>query len=465
MLYWKEYKIAQMKRILIALAFLCGTSSLLKAQPSPDPLKLTYREAVRIALDHNLELNQQKNNLVARQVQKNQSIAAFLPSVSVQGSAAHTAGQQPNPDGGELMDLSVDNVNANIQAGVMLFNGFNRINTLQQMSNQFRAQSSLVKRSEQDVVYTVTTQYLQVLLDQELLRIAEETHRVQDVLLNQLREQVNVGARAEADLYTQDAQVRNLEVTALQARVTLENDKALLAQTLQLDPGIPVELEFPRIENTIMDVASMNLDSLYAVALANREDLRQAEYQAKANLYAYKASVSGFFPSVSMFASYGSQYISTLKGEPLYGNFSNQFKTVFPRVSFGVNVSIPIFDRMVTRTNRVINKTIYENSVLERENVEKTIKIDVKRMYNNYITALQSYRASQVQFQAGELALRTQQESFILGVASQVELAQANQSYVQAAASKAQAEVTLLFQQMLMEYALGTLRIDSFGEE
>ncbi len=84
-------------------------------------------------------------------------------------------------------------------------------------------------------------------------------------------------------------------------------------------------------------------------------------------------------------------------------------------------------------------------------------------MYNNYLTALESYDASQVQYRAGELALRTQQEGFLLVVSSQVELSQANQTYVQAAASRAQAEVTLIFQKMLMEYALGTLRIDDFS--
>lgn len=450
-----------MKKSFIAFALLTANICYVWAQQEQDTFRLTYREAVRIALQNNLTLNQQKNNLIVRQVQKNQTIAAFLPSLSVQGSLRHTDGQQPNPDGGDLMDLSVDNVNANIQAGMVLFNGFNRINTLSQFSNQFRAQSSLVKRTEQDVVFTVTTQYLQVLLDQELLRIAEEVHRVQSVILSQLREQVNLGARAPADSYTQDAQVRNLEVTALQARVTLENDKALLAQTLQLDPSIPVTLEFPLLENT-MSIQAMSLDSLYAVAVAHREDLKQADYQSKANLHAYRAAVSGYFPGVSLFASYGSQFISTLTDQPLYGNFSNQFTTVFPNLSYGVSVTIPIFDRLATRTDRVFNKVTYENSVLQRENILKSIKIDVKRTYNNYITALQSYQASQVQLQAGELALRTQQEGFILGASSQVELAQANQVYVQAAASRAQAEVTLLFQQMLMEYALGTLQVDNF---
>jgi outer membrane protein len=458
-----------MKRIIIAVALIVNGFGLIaqqqteSANPPVESTKLPYHEAVKIALQNNLNLNQQKNNLYSRQVQKNQSIAAFLPNLLIQGQGSHTDGQQPNPDGGELVDLSVDNFNANIQSGVMLFNGLNRINTLHQASNQFKAQSAFVKRSEQEVVFTVTTQYLQVLLDQELLKIAEESFRTQDVLLNQLKEQVNLGARAESDLYAQDALVGNLEVTALRAKVTLENDLALLTQTLQLDPSINFQVEFPPVESTL-DINSLSLDSLYSVALANREDLKQAEFQAKANLHAYRASISGYLPSISLFASYGSQYISSLKADPQYGGFSNQFGTVFPSTSYGFNLSIPIFDRMVTRSNRVFNKVTYDNSVLQADNVKKTIKVDVKRTYNNYLTAIQAYNASQIQFQAGELALRTQQESFVLGVASQVELAQANQTFVQAAASKAQAEITMAFQEMLMNYAIGILNVDSFKQ-
>lgn len=451
-------------RYWVFVAALTGVVQISVAQQRTDTVRLSYREAVNIALKNNLRLNQEKNNLVVRQVQRNQGVSAFLPSVGVSGEISHSEGQQPNPDGGDLMDLSVDNFRANVSASLTVFNGLNRINTLNQYSNQFRAQTSLVKRTEQDVVYNVTTQYLQVLLDQELLRIAREAHRVQSVILAQLREQVDLGARPEADLYTQDAQVRNLEVTALQARVTLENDKALLAQTLQLDPAIPVELEFPQIESALLNVRSLSLDSLYGVALENRADLQQAEYQTKANQFAYKASVSGYLPSITAFASYGSQYISTLKDQAAYGTFGNQFGTVFPTMSYGLSLNIPIFDRGITRTNRVFNKMQYENSRLQKENLEKTVKIDVKQMYNNYVTAVESYQASQVQYRAGELALRTMQEGFTLGAASQVELAQANQTYVQAAASRAQAEVTLLFQQMLMEYALGTLQVDSFGD-
>lgn len=428
------------------------------------PLRLTYNEAIKIAMKSNVTLNQQKNLLLSSEVQRNQSIAAFLPSVGIQASANHQDGQQPSPETGDLEDLSVDNVGASLQAGVTIFNGFNRINTLNSNINQFKAQAAFVKRSEQDVVFNVTNQYLQVLLDQELLKIAEESFKAQSVLLDQLKEQVRLGARAESDQYTQDAQVRNLQLIALRSKVTLENDKALLAQTLQLDPAVPFDVELPRIENSF-NISGVSVDSLYTIAMANREDLKRADYQAKANLYSYKASINTYLPSLNASASYGSQYVSTLKPDPAYGTFSNQFRNVFPRLSYGVTLTIPIFDRLQTRNNRVFNKMTYENSKIVRDNVEKTIKIDVKRTYNNYLTAIESYEASQIQYQAGELALKTQQESFILGISAQVALAQANQTYVQAAASRAQAEITLVFQKMLLDYALGTLNPQNIIEQ
>jgi outer membrane protein TolC len=200
------------------------------------------------------------------------------------------------------------------------------------------------------------------------------------------------------------------------------------------------------------------MDSLYAQALAQRQDLQQAEYQIEANKSSYRASINGYMPRVSLFAQYGSYYNSSMRDQPLYGEFSNQFVDVWPSTVYGVSVSIPIFDQFQTRRMRVTNRMEYENSKLQRDNIEKSIKIDVKRSYNNYLTAKQAYDASQTQFQAGELALKTQQESFLLGVSNQVTLAQANQTYVQAASSRAQARVTLVFQKILLEYALGTLK-------
>jgi outer membrane protein len=431
------------------------------AQSTEPVSKLTYKEAVKIALQKNVNLNQQKNILESRQASRNSAIANLGPNLFVSGYGARNIGQQPNPENGNLENLTVDNFGASLNAQITLFNGFSRINQLQSSVQQFKAQTAFVSRSEQDVIYNVTIQYLQVLLDQELLRIAEENYNAQNTLLDQIRESVKLGARPEADLYNQDAQTKNMRVIALRSKVTLENDKATLAQTLQLDPSIPVELASPDPANAINLATDLPLDSLYNIALNQRADLKQLTYQANATKYAYRASASGYYPIISFGASYGSGYYSSLRPNPLFGDFQNQFFEVLPNTNYQVNFTIPIFGRLTNRSQRVANKVVYDNTVLQKENLETTVKIDVQRAYKNYLSAIESYQAGLAQFQAGQLALQTQEEGYKLGVASQVTLAQANQTYVQAAASKAQAEVTLLFQSILMDYALGTLKVDN----
>lgn len=440
------------KRILIAVILILSVK--VAAQQ-----KLTHQQAVKIALEKNVMLNQQENNLYSSQVQRNQSIAAFLPGVNVRGTAQRTSGLQQSRDGGDLIDVTVEEMFANVNAELVLFNGMNRLNALQQNNSQFKAQISFVERTKQDVIYNVTTQYLQVLLDQELFRIADENYKTQNTVLEQLREQVNVGARAEASLYTQEALVLNLKVTALRAKVALENDEATLKQTLQLDPSDIYKIDFPET-SSLPVINSESMDSLYLNALNNRQDLKRINHQVSANQHQYQGALSGYIPTLSLFASYGSYYTSQLKDEPLYGNFANQFGTAWPSLQYGISVTVPIFDRFLTRNNRTLNRVRYENSQLEKENLEKSIKIDVQRAYNNFKAAIQAYEASLIQIKAGELALSTQKESFLLGVSDQVSLSLANQTYVQAAASKAQAEVTLLFQKILLDYALGTLKAE-----
>jgi outer membrane protein TolC len=88
-------------------------------------------------------------------------------------------------------------------------------------------------------------------------------------------------------------------------------------------------------------------------------------------------------------------------------------------LSYGLNLTIPIFDRLQTRTNRVAGKVIYQNAILTRDNTLKSIKIDVQRTFKNYATAIESYQASLIQYDAAQLAFETQQESYKLGISAQ----------------------------------------------
>jgi outer membrane protein len=447
-----------MKRIIFSV--IASTLFLSLQAQDPSPAKLTFEEAVKIGLEKNVTLNTQKNLLEVSQAQKLNSIGNFVPGVNIQGGLNHTSGQQQNQGTGELEDLNTDYVNYGVNANLTLFNGLSRLNNLKSTDRALTAQSYQVQRSTQDVIYNVALQYLIVLQDQELLKIAEENRNAQQSLLDKIQASFDVGSRAITDVHAQDAIVKGLEVVAIRAKNQLQNDKSTLAQTLQLDPSQPFEVVSPEFVQNYSNYRNVSLDSLIQVAIANRPDLKQSTNQAEAYKYSMRSATGRYIPSVSLYANYGSFYYSLLPED-----FQNQMRTRNPQTQYGLNFTIPIFSQFQTRSIKTQARIQYQNSVLTKQNVEKTVKLDVQRAYNNYVNAIEAYNASLSQFQAGELALQTQQESYLLGITDQAALAQSNQIFVLAASSRVQAEVTLLFQKILLEYALGVIREDDFVQK
>lgn len=439
-----------MKRVFVIT--LLSSYFVISAQ---NPSQLTFEEAIKIGLERNVLLKQQQNQLTVNQMQRNNSYAVILPSVSLTSTFQRQEGQQPNTLDGGLEDLKTNYFGAQFNGNLTLFNGLRGLNSIGQTNSQLMAQSYLVKRSQQDVLNSVAVQYLQVLLDQELLKIAEENLKSQTTLLEQMQGFFDVGTRAITDVYNQDALTKAAQVNLIRARNTLQNDKSILAQILQLNPAEDFQVVYPAFNEDLKQFQEMSLDSLVNVAMQNRADLEQLKYQVKANQYSYKSLASSFLPSLSLFGNYGSFYYSLIPSD-----FATQFRTVNPSLSYGANLNIPIFSRMQNKNQRAVALMQYKNAELNRQNLERTVKVDVQRARTNLINAIENLTASQTQFEAGEIALRTQKESYELGIAAQVALAQANQTFVQGAASKAQAEVTLIFQRIMLDYALGTLRVE-----
>jgi outer membrane protein len=445
-----------MKRSLFLL-FGCVVGLAASAQDTP-VAKLSFEEAVKIGLENNVILNTQKNQLMGSQANKLNAIANFGPSVNVQGGWQRQSGQQQSAATGDLENITSDYFSANLNGNLNIFNGLRAVHFMGQANNAVMAQGYLIKRGTQDVVALVGTQYLQVLVDQELLKVAEENLKFQESMLEQMQGFYDVGQKAITDVYNQDALTKAAQVAVVRARSTMQNDKSILTQTLQLDPAIDFEVTYPPFDNEVLRYQHSSLDSLISVAVANRPDIQQNKYLVESTKYGMKASAAAFMPSITGYFSYGSFY-TTFRDE----SFSQQFKTNNPSTTYGANFTIPIFTKFLPRAQYISSKILYRNAMLTKQNVDKTVRVDVQRARNNLINAIEAYNSSLSQFQAGEQALAAQKEAYELGVSAQVALALATQTYVMGAASKVQAEVTLLFQKLQMEYALGILQSDTYS--
>lgn len=435
---------------------------------SGDTAVLTFLDAVKIVLRNGLLLNQQRNQLELNQVYKNSSIASLLPSVSISGGATRSDGNSFNQNQGRVVNGVQDNLRGSIDANMTLFNGFYNLNTIRQYTTALDAQSYFVNRTAQDAINTVGTQYLQVLLDLELVRIAKDNLDVQENQLRQVKAFVEAGARSQVDEYNQDALTRAAELRYVQAKVTLNNDQAMLTQTLLIDPFDEFKVQKPSWNLDAITMDKMDMTTLLNTAMQYRSDYQRAVKLEASQKFAARAARSGYLPSLTAFAGYGSSYNfqrnlpdSVLQQDPSINRpFNQQVREDNVYKNYGLRLTIPVFNGLQNRANYVQQRVLSDNAILNKQNVEFQLRNDVRRTAVNFEGIRQAYQISLTRLRAAELAFQFETERYNLGITSIVEYTTANNAYIQALTDKAQAEYRLLFQKIQLEYTLGTLKVE-----
>jgi outer membrane protein len=162
----------------------------------------------------------------------------------------------------------------------------------------------------------------------------------------------------------------------------------------------------------------------------------------------------------SQASGYGLQGVETLQPNDKQRSFNDQFRFDNVYKQYGFQLSIPLFSGLQNRTNYYQQKTLYENSKLTRKNIEYQIRNDVVRASRNYDGAKKAYVVTVDQLKAAEMAFGLETERYNLGVTNFVDFINANRVFVQAQTDKAQAEYRLLFQKVLLDYAVGTLKVE-----
>ncbi len=424
-----------------------------------DSLTIGFREAVDLALKKNVSIRQEKNNLRARLADRRQAKALYAPGAGASATAQRLNGQQFDQVTGQVFRDNTELGNLSVGARYIIFDGLNRKYTNQRTQSLLESQQYLVNRTEQEIIYTVANQFLQILLDNELLRISEQNLEVQQTTLEQIRGFVEAGTRPLSDQLDQEATVSKIDVQVIRARNDLRFDKALLKQTLLLDPDVHIDLDEPVWSFESILVETYDLDKLYETAIRNRPDYKQALARKEAASAGINIARAGHFPTLSFFGSAGTRYSSQLKeidNPEQTKSFAGQVEDN-SQFTYGLELQIPIYSRHATLSEKTRARVAWENAVLAEEELRIFIFNEVQNAYLNFQAAKDEYYAALKQFEAAEASFTIQKERYEVGVGDLVELSRATGFFVDASASRAQAQYTLLFQKVIMDYFTGLL--------
>lgn len=436
--------------ILLIVALFAGK---IQAQ---DTVTINFRQAVDLALAANVNYQIQSNTMEVLKLQKQSALLSHLPSANINTSFSQQTGQQFQQIEGEIVVTNVTNevVNAGLSMSMPIFNSGRRILDTQSSKLAYEAGEKGLDRASQQVMFDVSRRYLQVLLDEELVRIAKQNLENQKETLRQIDGFVDAGLRTQSDRYNQQSEVARLESVLVDAELQFQNDLWDLSEYLQLDPGVIPMLESVDPRSDELRFEGMSMSELYEIAQANRADGTQQQLLVSSFKKDMQAIKAMYYPRLGAFYNYNT-FFTSLDNR----NLQDQLWKVYPQNTLGLSLSIPIFNNFQTRLDVSRSKVAYKNQILQKESVDRKIYQDVKLAYLNYMAAVKKEGNTEIQVLAAQEAQNAINERFRLGISNFVDLATANQQLVNAQADQAQAIYTLFFQEVLMQHALGTLDV------
>lgn len=452
-----------MKNRHLAALFLAGLTPALGAQQATPtsttssattggPTEtITFDDAIRIALKQNTTLEQANNAAALDAATVRQQRLSFLPDLRLTTNTGQNYGRSFSEEEGRIIDQTTQSLTAGVSSSVTLFNGLTNVANLRSARLTQEAGDRNVKRAEQTVAFTVASNFLAIVQQQEQVRVQQENLAAQEAQEAQIKAFVDAGSRPISDLYQQQATVAAARTSLVSANRALELAKVDVIQTLQLDPRGNYTFAPPALDTTTANKATFNLDSLLTRAIGRRTDLFAQQSLVSAATQSVKAARGGRWPALSLTAGYNSAYNSAT--DVSFNEQLNQRRGG----SLGIGVSIPLFDRGTTDLATQRAQINEDNARLELKNTQQQIGLEVRRAYLDYQAAVQQLDAAQAQLRAAQLALQTSQQRYNVGAATLLEVTQARAAQLQAASGLVTARYALLFQRTLIGYYVGDL--------
>ena len=393
------------------------------------------------ALENNLDIRMALQNIASAEAYLKQSKAAYQPTISVGPDYSFNTSSLNTQFGqivGERRYINQFDITANLGWELDLWGKLKG-----QEKAQYAAYLSSVaahQNVKSNLVASIATAYYQLLAFDEQKKIFSNTIEIRKKNLETTKALKEAGIVSEVAVQQSEALVYNAEASL----VTLDIQIQMLENTISLLMGEPSH----EIERTSLSTQNfaLNTDLGYPSALlANRPDVKQAEFNLINAFELTNAAKAQFYPSLRITGSTGVQSVDIDK---LFSGNS-----VFANVLVGL--AQPILNKRQIRTN-------YEVSLANQERAYLNFRKTILNAGNEVSDALKMYNAQDqfIAFKKKELSaydksVEFSQELVNYGMANYLEVLNANVNKLNAEINIANAQYTKLQAGVELYRALG----------
>ena len=195
------------------------------------------REAVQAALNTNPEIRQAVHNKIATREERKQAQGRWLPTISVEGSAGLRKLRNPTRRQIGIADEGLEPIEGQVIADQLLFDFGERTAEIRRQASRTDAAASRIEERSEFVALNVSRAYIDYLLQQRLVAIAQDNATFHERLAGDLREGVARGSISVADQQQAEERLQSARARVTEAQEDLDT-AAIQFQTLT---GVPID--------------------------------------------------------------------------------------------------------------------------------------------------------------------------------------------------------------------------------
>ena len=427
------------------------------AAAGQDTTQWSLQQCIDYAIEHNIQLRQNKVAEEQGEADLAQKRAELFPSLSF--STTQSVAYRPlqesasnivtNGIANNSTNKFTENGNYGLNASWTVWDGgANRKNVkAQRLQNQI---SALTTQATANTIQEQIAQlYIQILYSKDALDVNMAMAETAQSQYERGKEMFGQGLISKADLAQLESQAASTRYDGVATQTQIANYTRQLKELLEITDNRKFDIQDIRSSDGVDALLIPDVAEVYQAALNSRPEIRSSRLNVDAADLDIDIAKAGYYPSVSLTAGIGDSHYSGSResaGEQMRQNLN---------VSAGVTLSVPIFDNKRNKTNLKKAKLAKMDSELQLLDQQKQLYSTIEGYWLNAYNNQQQYIASLAQLKSAQSSYELLDEQFKNGLKNIVELMNGRDELMSAQQNKLQSQYGTLLNIQLLKFYKG----------
>ena len=416
----------------------------------------TLKECIDYAIENNIQVQQSQLSIEDGNLALNTAKNSRLPYVGANLGGNTNFGRSLSRDG-YYVDQNQASASLGLNLQVPVYEGSRIKNEILSSELNLKSIIAAYDSAKEDLSLNIVSLYVQVLYNKELLEVANNQITQSIEMSEKSKILFENGKTPESEYYESLSLVARDRLTVIEAKNRLTLSLLDLSHQLNLTDNQNFDVVAPSVDGVDEKAFAklVSAQDVYRYAVALRPSVISQEFRLQSLEKNLKVAKSAYAPTIGFSAGYNTGYYYSFSNSAGNMPFGNQLD-VNGRESIGINVSIPIFNRMQTRNNVRSTQVGIRNQSLALKDTKQKLQKEIETSYQNATASRENYVASKEALKAAQIAFDFEKEKADAGRSTIFDFNDSKTRLTRAESELARAKYQFIFNKKILDYYYGT---------